>query len=295
MGTTDRFSRDEVQRILGLSPKQLDYWDRLELVSARKDQGSRFYDFRDLIALRTVKQLIETGVSANRLRRALAALREKLSQVQAPLTELRVLSDGKDVIVEREGARLEPLSGQFVMNFETRQLDEDVQVISERSPDEWFALALDYEADRANRKTWAEAIRAYENALRLEPQRVEALLNCGTLYYEQGNFEKAADCFRRAIESDPYSALAHANLGSVLEELGQLEEARQHLRQAVRLDPSHPDARYNLALVCEKLRAYEEAREHWQAYLQLDPASPWSDYARQRLASSRTVRSAGHR
>src|SRR5947209_16231496 len=151
MGATERFNPDEVQRILGLTGKQLDYWDRLRLVSPRKEQGNRFYDFRDLIGLRTVKQLVEEGVPASRLRRALAALREKLSQVQAPLAELRVLSDGKDVIVEREGARLEPLTGQFVMNFETRQLDEEVQVISERSADEWFALALDYEAERANR------------------------------------------------------------------------------------------------------------------------------------------------
>src|SRR5437016_12891839 len=151
MGPTDRFSPDEVQRILGLTGKQLDYWDRLRLVSPRRDKGIRSYDFRDLIGLRTVKQLSEKGVPANRLQRALAALREKLSQVQAPLAELRVLSDGRDVIVEREGARLEPLTGQFVMNFETRQLDEEVQVISERGADEWFALALDYEADRANR------------------------------------------------------------------------------------------------------------------------------------------------
>src|SRR5213592_2800330 len=144
MGPTDRFSPDEVQRILGLTGKQLDYWDRLRLVSPRRDKGIRSYDFRDLIGLRTVKQLAEKGVPANRLQRALAALREKLSQVQAPLAELRVLSDGRDVIVEREGARLEPLTGQFVMNFETRQLDEEVQVISERGADEWFALALDY-------------------------------------------------------------------------------------------------------------------------------------------------------
>ena len=104
MGAADRYSPEDVQRIVGLSGKQLDYWDRLRLVSPRKELGNRFYDFRDLIGLRTVKQLIEKGVPANRLRRALAALREKLVQAHAPLAELRVLSDGKDVIVERHGA-----------------------------------------------------------------------------------------------------------------------------------------------------------------------------------------------
>jgi tetratricopeptide (TPR) repeat protein len=282
MATSDRFSRDEVQRILSLTGKQLDYWDRLRLVSARKEQGNRFYDFRDLIGLRTVKQLIEKGVPASRLGRAVAALREKLSQADTPLTELRVLYDGKDVIVERNGARLEPISGQFVLNFETRELDQQVRMMPERDADEWFAVALQTETDETKQ---AEAIEAYERGLRVEPNKVEALLNCGTLYYEQANFEKAADCFRRAIEADPENALAYFNLGSVLEEVGEIEEARRCLRQAVRLDPSYPDAHYNLAFVCEKLGAFAEARGHWQGYLQLDPSGPWADYARQRLAT----------
>src|ERR1700682_3026734 len=136
MGATDRFSPEETQRILGLTGKQLDYWDRLRLVSSRKEQVNRFYDFGDLIGLRTVKQLVEKGVPANRLRRALAALREKLSHVHAPLAELRVLSDGKDIIVERGGGRLGPLSGRFVLKFETRELQERVRVMAGRNADE---------------------------------------------------------------------------------------------------------------------------------------------------------------
>ena len=290
MGATDRFSPENVQRILGLTAKQLDYWDRLRLVSPQKEQESRFYDFRDLIGLRTVKKLVEEGVPANRLRRALTALREQLFQVHAPLAELRVLSDGKDVIVERHGARLEPLSGQFVLNFETRELDEKVRVIAERSADDWLALAVEYEADK---KTKAEAMDAYERALRLDPAKVEALLNCGTLHYEDGNFEKASEYFARAISAQPGNALAHFNLGSVLEEMADANAARKHLRQAVRLDPNYPDAQYNLAYVCEKLGAFSEARDHWQAYLKLDPAGPWSNYARQRLSSSIQAKSAG--
>src|SRR5437870_13074840 len=115
MGATERFNPDEVQRILGLTGKQLDYWDRLRLVSPRKEQGNRFYDFRDLIGLRTVKQLVEEGVPASRLRHALVALREKLSKAHTPLAELRILSDGKDILVEHGRARLEPLSGQFAL------------------------------------------------------------------------------------------------------------------------------------------------------------------------------------
>jgi tetratricopeptide (TPR) repeat protein len=291
MGATDRFSPENVQRILGLTARQLDYWDRLRLVSPKKEQENRFYDFRDLIGLRTVKQLIEEGVPANRLRRALAALRAKLVQVQAPLTELRILSDGKDVIVERHGARLEPLSGQFVLNFETRELDEKVRVIAERNADEWLALALEYEADK---KTRTEAIDAYDRALRVDPAKIDALLNCGTLHYENGSFEKASEYFGRAISLEPDSALAHFNLGSVLEEVGDLDAARKHLRQAVRLDPNYPDAQYNLAYVCEKLGAFAEAREHWRAYLMLDPVGPWSNYARQKLSSSMQVKSAGN-
>ena len=291
MGTTDRYSSEEVQRILSLNAKQLEYWERLRLVSPRKESGNRFYDFRDLIGLRTVKQLVEEGVPASRLRRALAALREKLTNPQASLSELRILSDGKDILVERDGARLEPLSGQFALNFETSELDQKVRVMAMRGPnaDEWLATALEYEAEGETR---AQAIDAYEQALCLDPEKLDALLNCGTLCYEEGNLKKAAEYFSRALRVDPASALAHFNLGSVLEEVGRLEAARLHLRHAVRLDPSYPDAHYNLAFVCEKLGAQNEAKRHWQAYITLDPASPWCGYARQRLASFQTAKSA---
>ena len=294
MGTKDRFNREEVQRILDVTPKQLDYWERLRLIPSKKEGGNRFYDFRDLIGLRTVKQLLEKGVPANRLGRALSALRESLSHIEAPLNELRVLSDGRDVLVEGGGARLDPLSGQFVLNFETRELQEKIRVMTarEQTAEDWFVKALEWEKDGTNS---AHAIEAYDEALRRQPLMVEALINCGTLHYEQGNFEKASEYFERAVDSAPENTLAHSNLGSVLQELGQTEQARRHLRQAVQLDPANLDARYNLALVCDKLGAHAEAREHWQGYLQLDPASPCGHYARQRLASPSLAKSANPR
>jgi tetratricopeptide (TPR) repeat protein len=285
MGATDQFSAADVQRMLGLTVKQLEYWDRLDLVSPRKTSGARVYDFRDLIGLRTVKQLIEKGVPAGRLRRALVALNEKISHAGgASLAELRILSDGKDILVERGEVRLEPLSGQFVLNFDTRRMQEQVKVMSAaHSADDWFSAGLAYEADKA---LGAEAIEAYERALAVEPEKIEALINCGALQYEQGNLEKAASYFRRAVEAQPDNVLALFNLGSVLEDLGDLQAAHHYLRHAVRFDATYPDARYNLALLCERLGSFAEARGHWQAYLKLDSTSLWADYARRRLAAS---------
>ena len=282
MGATDRFTRREFQRLLDVTDKQLNYWERLRLVSPRKGGTEKFYDFRDLISLRTAKQLIEKGVSANRLRRSLLALNQKLSEVQAPLTELRIISNGRDVIVERDGARLEPLSGQFVLNFDTRDLSDKIRYMPERGPEDWYALALQYEADP---KTRAEAIDAYQRVLATNPSHIDALINLGMLSYDDGNVEKATECFQRAAELNKDNAIAQFNLGSVLEELGELESARQHLRLAVRLDPRYADAHYNLAFVCDKLGAQAEAREHWKRYVDLDPGSPWCDYARRRLTS----------
>lgn len=282
MGATERFTRREFQRLLDVTDKQLNYWERLRLVSPRKGGAEKFYDFRDLISLRTAKQLIEKGVSANRLRRSLVALNQKLSEVQAPLTELRILSNGRDVIVEHDGARLEPLSGQFVLNFDTRELRDKVRYMPERSAEDWFTLGLQYEGDPESRSA---AIDAYQHVLASNPGHIEALINLGMLSYDDGNLERASECFQRAVNLNSGSAIAQFNLGSVLEELGELELARQHLRLAVRFEPHYADAHYNLAFVCDRLRAYGEACEHWQRYIELDPSSPWCSYARERLAS----------
>ena len=282
MGTTDRFSRREFQRILDVTEKQLSYWEKLRLLAPRKKGVEKSYDFQDLITLRTAKQLIETGVSAQRLQRSIVALQKQLGEVKSPLTELRIRSNGRDVVVERAGMHLEPISGQIVLNFETQELKEKVRVMPQRKADEWVALGVEREESESEAGLQA-AVAAYESALDIDPGHVDALNNLGMLSYEQGNLAEATLLFRRGAELHPHHVLSHFNLGSVLEESGELEKARKHLRMAVRLDPEHADAHYNLAFVCDRLGAFSEARRHWRRYLELDPDSSWANYARRRL------------
>ncbi len=277
----EQFTRREVLRILELTPRQLAYWERLQLVEPRRIQREKIYRYSDLIALRTIKQLTEQRVTPRRLRQALEALRQQLDGIHAPLNELRIVSDGRRIVVEHQGARLEPLSGQLLLNFDTRTLGEKVRVMPERTAEEWFAVALNCEGDPGRRR---EAIEAYRQVLKKRPDWVEAQINLGTLLYEEDEPQEAVKAYRRAVELEPANALARFNLGSVLDELGQVSTARDELRQAVRLKPDYADAHYNLALVAEKLGGWAEARRHWKRYLQLDPTSPWAETARGRLA-----------
>ena len=283
MRSTEHYTREDIRRILNVSDKQLKQWEEFQVIAPIIAGAKDHYDFRDLIALRTAKQLTENGVTSTRLKQSLEALRKKLFEIKSPLTELRIISNGKDVIVENAGSHLEPISGQFFLNFQTQELieKENVRVMPDRNAEAWFHQALEFDADP---RTRPQAIEAYDRVLAAQPTHIDALINRGTLAYEDAQLEQAAEFFGRAVQQEPQNAAARFNLGSTLDDLGLLQEARQHLRLAVRLDPQNPDSRYNLATLCDKLNSPDEAREHWQAFLKLDPTSEASTYARARLS-----------
>jgi DNA-binding transcriptional MerR regulator len=83
----------------GITYRQLDYWARTGLVepSVRPAHGSgtqRLYSFRDILMLKVVKRLLDTGVSLQNIRAAVSHLRER---GVADLTEITLMSDGTTV------------------------------------------------------------------------------------------------------------------------------------------------------------------------------------------------------
>ena len=92
------FRVPEVCRIVGISYRQLDYWARTGLVtpSVRDATGSgsqRLYSFQDLVALRVIKSLLDTGVALQRVRKAV----EHLKKIGQPAAGVTLFSDGKSV------------------------------------------------------------------------------------------------------------------------------------------------------------------------------------------------------
>jgi len=104
---------------MGVSRRDLEYWTRLRLVQPRARWGERFYNFSDLVALETIKRMAAQKVPARRIKRAVAMLQTELGAAKTPLSELRISSNGKQVVVHppSEARPFEPLTGQFVLDF----------------------------------------------------------------------------------------------------------------------------------------------------------------------------------
>ena len=86
-------------QIAGITYRQLDYWARTGLVepSIRAASGSgsqRLYGFRDILVLKVVKSLLDTGISLQQIRQAVVHLRERGS---ADLAQVTLMSDGASV------------------------------------------------------------------------------------------------------------------------------------------------------------------------------------------------------
>jgi DNA-binding transcriptional MerR regulator len=87
------------QRAAGITYRQLDYWARTGLVepSVRDARGSgtqRLYGFRDILVLKIVKRLLDTGVSLQQIRAAVVHLRERGVE---DLAQITLMSDGASV------------------------------------------------------------------------------------------------------------------------------------------------------------------------------------------------------
>ncbi len=85
--------------IAGITYRQLDYWARTGLVepSVRPARGSgsqRLYGFRDILVLKVVKRLLDTGISLQQIRTAVTVLRE---HGLTDLTKITLMSDGATV------------------------------------------------------------------------------------------------------------------------------------------------------------------------------------------------------
>lgn len=129
------YATKDTSRIIGLSIRQLDYWDRTHFikpsVSDAAGRGSvRLYCFSDLIQLRVARGLIDRGVTLQKVRKSLHYLRRNMPDIEQPLSELQFLTDGETIFVLTRDKKviIDTLrSGQVVFSIALGEMVESLK------------------------------------------------------------------------------------------------------------------------------------------------------------------------
>ncbi|MGB7566221.1 MAG: tetratricopeptide repeat-containing glycosyltransferase family protein, partial [Chitinivibrionales bacterium] len=119
-----------------------------------------------------------------------------------------------------------------------------------------------------------KAIKAFNDALAIDPKYPEALNDLGVVLKNKGSLTEAADYFTRAIAARPDFVLPLNNLGMVCLSLVRLDAAEDLFRRALRLKSDYPDALNNLGTVLHNRGAFSESLPLYKKALALRPDYP---------------------
>ncbi len=114
-------------------------------------------------------------------------------------------------------------------------------------------------------------VAEYKKAVAANPGDAVARANLGTVLYDRGDLEGAAEQYRQAVRLDPDSAGYRHDLGQILLELGSPGEATALLQAAVELNPRLKDAHLKLAEIHLRAGRFNEAAEHCRGVIAVDP------------------------
>ena len=275
------FSRQDVLRILQISSRQLQGWERAGLIAQRET-----YSFQDLGQLRTLRLLREDDVSAASIRHSIAAM-QAVAGLSNPMQEASLVRTGTRLAFRCDGAMFDPIRRQLLFDFE--RVENQPTATAEVCPlrpagegreqqnlQELFIAAV--QAEETGEKQ--RAISLYEQMLVIDPDYAPGYINLGTIYFHLRQFVRAEELYRMATEKDPGYVLAYFDLGNVLDELERPDESIAAYLRAVELAPRYADAHYNLALAFERKGERRAALRHWRAYMKLDKTGPWAEHAR---------------
>ena len=120
----------------------------------------------------------------------------------------------------------------------------------------------------------AEAIRAYEETLKLDPSLKEVYINLGQACRDLGQVHQAEVHFSRAVDMQRGFVHSHYRRALLRHVVGRTAMAIEDLIEVVRIEPSHMEARALLAISYAACNDFERAAQAFEQLLERDPQHP---------------------
>ncbi|MBR4355203.1 MAG: tetratricopeptide repeat protein [Elusimicrobiaceae bacterium] len=118
-----------------------------------------------------------------------------------------------------------------------------------------------------------KSIAAYNKAILLNPNNLEAYASRGAVHFFAGHYDLAQQDFEHVLTVNPYQADTYTAYGSVLAARGDYDNALKVLNMAIRLQPAKPENFFSRAGVYFMQGKYKEAITDYTSVLNLYPAA----------------------
>ncbi len=116
-----------------------------------------------------------------------------------------------------------------------------------------------------------EAIRGFQEAVRLNPHFAEAYVGLGRSFAASKRVDEAIACYQKALEIQPDYIVAHIDLSDILSRNGQVDAAIVHCQKALEIEPNNATAYNNLGFALFQKGNVDEAIVLYQKALQINP------------------------
>jgi len=116
-----------------------------------------------------------------------------------------------------------------------------------------------------------EAIKLFENALKLNPTSFEVCSKLGLLLFQVGDLDNSINYFKKTLLLNPKSPLGYSNLGLIYTKLNNQDLALENFLKAYEIDPKNFIASYNLANHYFSNNDDKNAEKFYKLSIELNP------------------------
>ena len=245
-------SPEDVDQLQQFSKERFGYFlnviFKYMLIFGRLEDGLKFYD-----QIEAVIERLGPGEMRDNLQ-AKKAFMDDMVKDFGPENRVELVEVFREVLLtdrqDREDVGLSPEKNPVSVNiafanahFKLGNMRKGVDYLSIAADQDVENVPLQVEVGDYffKLKAVGPAIKHYERAVRLEPDRVHEFNKLGALYFQKGDQAAAEDNFKRAIQADPTVIASYINLAAIYLAEDQPELSRQTIARGLALDPENVD------------------------------------------------------